>query len=50
MKLGTFHKATHTNKAIHNTSYDPLEHKLAAFNYKIQRANSLPIMNITYEI
>jgi hypothetical protein len=31
MKRGIFHTPTHTDKVIHNTSYNPLEHKLAAW-------------------
>jgi hypothetical protein len=50
IKLGIFHTPTHSDKVIHNISYNPLEHKLAAFNYILHRANSLSIMNITYEI
>jgi hypothetical protein len=41
--LGIFHKPTQTDMTIHYTSRHPEEHKIAAFNYILERIKNLPI-------
>ncbi|GFG36529.1 hypothetical protein Cfor_07442, partial [Coptotermes formosanus] len=41
--IKVFRKPTTTDTTIHYTSNHPLEHKLAAFRYMLNRANNLPL-------
>jgi hypothetical protein len=41
--INIFRKPTTTDATIHYTSKHPVEHKLAAFRYMINRANNLPL-------
>jgi hypothetical protein len=41
--INIFHKPTTTDTTIHYTSSHPMEHKLAAFRYMINRLNNLPL-------
>jgi hypothetical protein len=43
LEIGIFRKPTSTDTTIHFRSNHPLEHKLAAFNYYINRMITLPI-------
>jgi hypothetical protein len=41
--ISIFRKPTTTDATIHYTSNHPIEHKLAAFRYMLNRANNLPL-------
>jgi hypothetical protein len=43
LEIGIFRKPTSADTTIHFRSNHPLEHKLAAFNYYINRTLTLPI-------
>jgi len=47
LHLGTNRKLTQTDTTIHLTSNHPLEHKLAAYIFYINRMITLPIMEQT---
>lgn len=44
-----FHKPTHTDTTIHNSSNHPIQHKMAAFYSMIYRLISIPLQPIDFQ-
>ena len=43
LQLGIYRKPTQTDTTMHSTSNHPLDHKLAAYHFYINRMLSIPI-------
>lgn len=49
LNFAIFHKPTHTDMVIHNTSTHPYSHKLAAFHSYIHRLFSIPLSDSNFQ-
>ena len=49
LQFGIYHKPTHTDMLIHNSSMHPYSHKLAAFRCYVHMLLSVPMSKMQYE-